>query len=120
MKVFLHTGSYLAAQTGALNLANYEGNYVHFPLVFRNERNPFVLLGREQGLEGDPPCVDVAEYEASTGASVDYVLLWGVREHQRAEPCTARLLEHLERAYVPAFVSEPRRLVRLYSRRERR
>lgn len=118
-KVFLHTASYLAAERGVLNLANYEGNYVHFPLLFRDELNPFVHLARGQGLEGDPPCVDIEEYEGATGKTVDYVLLWGLRQHQQDEPCTRRLLAHLARGYDPTFVSEPRRLVRLYARRGR-
>jgi hypothetical protein len=33
---------------------NYEGNYVHFPLIFRDEVNPFVHLAAAQGLEGEP------------------------------------------------------------------
>ena len=117
-KVFLHTASYLAAERGVLNLANYEGNYVHFPLIFRGELNPFVHLGRDQGLEGDPPCADIDGYERQTGRTIDYVLLWGLRQHQReGEPCTVRLLSQLEAAYDLTFVSEPRRLVRLYARR---
>ena len=119
-KVFLHTASYLAAQRSVLNLGNYEGNYVHFPLVFRADINPFVHLARDQGLEGDPPCVDLHEYERQTARVVDYVLLWGLRQHQReGEPCTERLLAQLAESYEPAFVSEPRRLVRLYRRRGR-
>jgi hypothetical protein len=118
VKVFLHTASYLAAERGVLNLANYEGNYVHFPLLFRNEVNPFVLLAREQGLEGDPPCVDIEAYRRATGKAIDYVLLWGLREHQHDEPCTVRLRAYLESDYTPVFVSEPRRLARLYRRRE--
>jgi len=117
VKVFLHAASYLAAERDVVNLANYEGNYVHFPLIFRGEVNPFVHLAREQGLEGDPPCADIEAYEQATGKTIDYVLLWGMRRHMEDEPCTARLLEQLGRGYVATFTSEPRRLVRLYARR---
>jgi hypothetical protein len=117
-KVFLHTASYLAAERSVLNLANYEGNYVHFPLIFRDEVNPFVHLARAQGLEGDPPCLDLEAYAQQTGWEVDYVLLWGMRAHQReGEPCTEQLFAALRRGYDLTFVSEPRRLVRLYTRK---
>jgi hypothetical protein len=117
-KVFLHTASYLAAERGVLNLANYEGNYVHFPLIFRPELNPFVHLADGQGLEGDPPCADLDAYEKATGRTIDVVLLWGLRAHQETgEPCTERLLAQLARDYRPIFTSEPRRMVRLFARK---
>jgi len=119
-KVFLHTASYLSAERGAPSLANYEGNYMHFPLIYRDAVNPFVHLAREQGLEGDPPCLDLEAYARETGREVDYVLLWGMRAHQRVgEPCTERLLAALERGYELTFISEPRKLVRLYTRKAR-
>jgi hypothetical protein len=118
VKVFLHAGSYLAAERGLVNLANYEGNYVHFPLIFRDAINPFVHLAAEQGLEGEPPCADLDAFTRDTGQTIDYVLLWGLRPQHRGlgEPCAERMLLQVERDYELTHVSE-RRLVRLYTRR---
>jgi len=117
VKVFLHAASYLAAERGLVNLANYEGNYVHFPLIFRDEVNPFVHLAAEQGLEGEPPCADLDNWTRSTGRSIDYVLLWGLRGRRLdGEPCANRMLDQIDRDYDLVHVSE-RKLVRLYERR---
>jgi hypothetical protein len=119
VRVFLHAASYLAVERGLVNLANYEGNYVHFPLIFRDEVNPFVQLAAEQGLEGEPPCADLEAWNRATGRPIDYILLWGLRGRRLdGEPCANRMLDQIDREYEVTYVSE-RRLVRLFERRGR-
>jgi hypothetical protein len=129
---FLHAAGYLAAERDALQLANYEGNKGHFPIVFRPDWNPYTLLGPYGGIEGSPPCVEFRDYGRSAGRPIDYVLTWGLETYERrhaplwaarphkfreARACVDSVRAQLERAYELVDVSEPNGWARLYKRR---
>lgn len=122
--VFRHASGYLAARVGVVELENYEATTGYFPVVFREERNPFVHLspegrGTDIGLQAEPPRVDIAGYEQRTGLTIDDVLLWNVRPEQREGPAARDIFRQLEANYDLVFTSSPRGLLQLYRRRER-
>ncbi len=116
---FLHASGYLAARRPLVDLALYQANTDHFPVLFRPELNPFRLLALEQqGLDAEPPRVDFIGYTRDTRGQVDYVLIaWpeaAPPDHPDVESIHRQLTIGYERIY-----SSPGGLVNLYRRRSR-
>jgi hypothetical protein len=129
---FIHAAGYLAVEKDALQLANYEGNKGHFPIVFRPEWNPYTRMGPYGGIEADPPCVEFLTFGRSTGRPIDSVLTWGLEAYEaqsaeqwrerphkfrEARACVTSVREQLREGYELVDVSEPTGLARLYQRR---
>jgi hypothetical protein len=129
---FIHAAGYLAAERDALQLANYEGNQGHFPLLFRPEWNPYTQLGVYGGIEADPPCAEFEAFNRVASQPIEYVLTWGLEVYeQRTAPewvgrpykfreprsCLTSVRAQLEDAYELVDVSEPNGWARLYRRR---
>jgi hypothetical protein len=69
---------------------------------------------------GRYPSVDVPSFEAQTGETVDYILLWGriaATPETLNNPDTVNLMTTLTADYELIFTSEGRGLIELYSRR---
>jgi hypothetical protein len=127
---FLHTGGYIAAYRGLVDLLNYSANsdwFPLFPLRFRPELNPFrhlvpshdVRLAHEaptHPLEWEPPALDFLSYTQRTGGRVDYVLVWYVRSDLREHPDTKAIFYRLEQQYMLLYTSPQRGFMRLYRR----
>jgi hypothetical protein len=109
---FLHASGHIAARKRVADLALYEANEDHFPLLYRPDRNPYRHMG---AIEGLPPAVDFLTYPQRTGGRVDYVLLWGLSERWRGHPAVGAVVGQLQAAYEPVYTSE-RGLVRLFRR----
>ncbi|HTM50165.1 MAG TPA: hypothetical protein VL285_15845 [Bryobacteraceae bacterium] len=62
-----HTSGYLAVLRGAVNLDNYEAQTDLFPVKFRPDHNPGVLVG---AMEESPPRVHLDP------SRIDYVVVW--------------------------------------------
>jgi hypothetical protein len=129
---FVHAAGYLAAERDALQLANYEGNKGHFPLLFRPDWNPYTRLGPYSGIESEPPCVEFEAFNQRVSQPIDYVLTWGLETYERrsaeawaarphkfreARGCVASVRAQLAAAYELVDVSEPNGWARLYRRR---
>jgi hypothetical protein len=112
---FLHAASWIAAERGVIDLLNYEADLGYFPVRFRPEANPYRLL--RWGLETRPPCVSLNRYDRLGPRPLDFILLWGYREADRAHPCGLAILQHLDERYELVFTSAPRGLARLYRRK---
>lgn len=109
---FLHASGIIAAKRRIVEMDNYEGNTTYFPVLFRPEKNPFRHIG---SIEAQPPQVDFLSFNEKTGGTVDYVLLWQLRDlhHENAQ----NILQQLdEGGYERIFVSEPRGAAQLYRR----
>ncbi|MDE0019990.1 MAG: hypothetical protein OXT69_01220 [Candidatus Poribacteria bacterium] len=109
---FLHASGIIAAKKRIVEMDNYEGNTTYFPVLFRPEKNPFTHIG---AIEAQPPQVDFLSFNEKTGGTVDYVLLWQLRDlyHENAQ----KILEQLDKGgYERIFVSEPRGAAQLYRR----
>lgn len=96
---FVHAGGYLAARKRLVDLSLYEANEDYFPLYYRPALNPFLHLAPGPlGIESRPPEVDILGYRR-TGGSVDYVLLWGLRDELRGDPKVRAVEAQLAAAY---------------------
>jgi hypothetical protein len=73
--LFMHAGDYIGTQKPVIILSNYEAGAGFFPLVWKTV-NPFWALSTGNGIEGQPPNVDIAQYEITGMPRVDYILLW--------------------------------------------
>jgi len=108
---FLHASGLIVAKNPVVDLDNYEAAKGYFPIVYRNEINPFVHIGH---IEADPPRVDFLNYPERTGGRVDYVLLWGLDSPTRRNARVQDILEQLGKGYDLIFVSLSRGLMELY------
>lgn len=130
---FVHAASYLAVERQALDLANYEGNKRHFPLLFRPEVNPYTRMGPYGGIEGSPPCVEFLTYSERNQRVIDAVLTWGLedferrqaprwrqrpRKHREERLCVESVKAQLTQAYELADYSRGIGRARLYRLRD--
>lgn len=110
----LHAGGHVGARKRLADLSLYQANADFFPLYFRPALNPYHHLSTREGwIEGTPPFVDLLGYPKRTGATVDYVLLWGLRKEREDEPKVRRVLDQLAAAYDLIYSAQEGR-VRLY------
>jgi hypothetical protein len=117
---FAHAGGYVGARKRLADLSLYEANEDYFPFYYRPALNPYLHLATEPlGIENDPPAVDLLGYPRRTGGSVDYVLLWGLRDGRRSEPKIRALLDQLAAGYEPIYQARDGR-VRLFRLRPAR
>ncbi len=114
---FVHAGGYLAARQRLVDLSLYEANENYFPLYYRPALNPFLHLAPGPlGIESRPPEVDLLGYPRRTGGSVDYVLLWGLRDELRGDPKVRAVQDQLAAAYDLIHRTRDGRVL-LYKRR---
>ena len=76
MWLFIHAGDYMGAEKPLILLNNYEASSGAFPLIYRKGYNPLDLIGTNEGLEFEPPSVELAPFEQKTGLRIDYVVAW--------------------------------------------
>ena len=114
---FVHAGGYIAARKRLVDLSLYEANENYFPLYYRPALNPFLRLAPGPlGIESRPPEVDLLGYPLRTGGSVDYVLLWGLRDELRGNPKVQAVEAQLAAAYDLIHGTRDGRVL-LYKRR---
>ena len=112
---FSHAGGYLSAAKGGVNLRNYEARMSYFPVIYRPGKNPYVLIGMEDGESPEPAQLDFAGYPRKSGGRVDYVLLWCYDPERNREPASLSIMEQLKEGYRLRYTS-PRGLMRIYGR----
>ena len=118
-KPFLHTSGYIAAERSVVEFTNYEaGEFDWFPIVFRQEFNPYLHIAIGYGLEAEPPRIEFLTYPERTGGQVDYVLVWAVREHQRNLEATRSIFRQLKEGYRLIYTSPRGGMMKLYQRKE--
>jgi hypothetical protein len=67
--VYRHAGSYYCIASGAIDLANYEGDKSYFPLRYKAALNPWSTIGSLEGVRGT---IRPDKYPRP----VNYILLW--------------------------------------------
>ena len=119
VRPFLHAAGHIAARRQVIEFANYEaGAYSYFPVRFRSNLNPYVHIGtKERSIVWEPPRVDFVTYAGRTGGRVDYVLVWGVREHQRNQEATRSVYQQIKESYDLIYRSPRTGLMELYKRK---
>jgi hypothetical protein len=121
--LFVNTAGYIAVERGIIDLGNYQAGQTHyFPTLFRPELNPTVYLDYQalDASSGELRAIPegISTYAQRTEGAIDYVLLWGLRNEQRAKQTTATLFMQLQDGYVLLYQSHPRGLMQLYRRRD--
>jgi len=116
---FLHVSGYLASRKGVIDLGLYEANTDHFPIRYRENRNPYVFISTPADREREPPRATFMDYDARTGGRVDYVVLWQPNAVPSDHVDVVAVRTQLRRAYDEIYVS-PRRLVHVYRHRVHR
>jgi len=118
-KPFLHASGYIAAEKKVVEFTNYEaGEFDWFPMVFREELNPYLHIAIEYGLEEEPPRIEFLTYPERTGGQVDYVLVWAVKEHQLNLEATRSIFRQLEEGFRLIYTSPKYGMMKLYQRKE--
>ena len=79
IRVYRHASSYYCLESGAISLSNYEGDKSYFPLMYKRELNPFLIMGRIESQRGT---VSPQRYPRP----IDWVLLWSAPDQFPAWP----------------------------------
>ena len=94
---YVHAGAHLARDRDILYMRGSllsAGVYGYFPIVYREEVDPFRHIGRQ--LDASPPDIDILGYGDTTAGQLDYVMLWPAPTADLDDPITASLLAQLE------------------------
>jgi hypothetical protein len=74
--LFSHAAQYMGTEKPLVFIDNYEANMGYFPVNWLEKANPYFHLSKHEGIEGQPPYADIAEYKQTSGVTIDYVLMW--------------------------------------------
>lgn len=88
--------AYIATSKNIILLDNYEANQVHFPLIWKTERNPREIL------YSTPHCIDTDKFARITGKKPDYILLIQ-RPETLTDSCGIILSSILESYYAELY-----------------
>lgn len=113
-----HAGDIAALEGRALSLDNYEAMGSAFPVEYNSSVNPALNSTSisAASVSSKPQTADIADYQARTGKTVDYVLLWGGEIPESSEP--ASVLNHeIELNYELIYNSPPPAELRLFKRK---
>lgn len=116
----IHAASVAVLEKQAIVLDNYQaslGN--HFPVIFREDKNPLPYLEVHNGLYEGTEHFDLESYQQKSGEIIDYVLLSGTASHPRLEHLFKVVNEALKAHYQLVFTSSPRGIVQLYERKKK-
>jgi hypothetical protein len=103
--------NYAGTVKGILVLDNYEAGMPHFPLEWKKDRNPVVLMGNFN-ISPPPLCADADFFEKKTGHIIDYVVVWNYSSLE--DTCTMNIQKMLAERYY--LVYNEQELVKLYKR----
>jgi len=117
--LFMHAADYLGVGKHLVMLGNYEAHTGYFPLRWKDDLDPFRYLSASaEGIEAQPPYVNIEAFRSETGKDVDYVLTTFLDEEFSNRRETIALLEELEENYTEVIMNTSWR-VRLYRRNGR-
>ena len=114
--LFMHAADYLGSDKSLVMLGNYEAGLGYFPIIWHQNKQPFFHIATNEGMEAQPPSVDLLSYHQKTGGSIDYVLTWCMGRSFAEHPYTQNLRQQLDAAYELVFISQ-NGLARLYRRK---
>lgn len=106
--LFVHTGDYVGEDKSIVLLGNYEAHTRNFPLIWKDGRNPFLLLEKNDAIfENQPPNADLAGFSSKTGgATIDFVVTWCKDQRFFDHPHGQDLDRQLREGYDLVFTSE--------------
>lgn len=94
--------TYLGTRKNILVLDNYEAQEKHFPVLWKDKANPYLLMG--EGYGGSPPCADIDNFETKSGKKINYITRW-LFTQGTSDSCTMRINKKLENDFQKIFVS---------------
>lgn len=115
--LFMHAADYIGTDKSLIIFDNFEGNTGYFPIIWKQEKNPYYYISTNEGFENQPPSVDILNYNKKTGGNIDYVITWCLDEQYSNHTYTKNILEQLKGNYALIFSSE-HNLAKLYKRIE--
>ncbi len=74
--LYCHASQYMGLKKPLIILDNYEAHMSYFPLVWKENVNPYTYLNKYEGFEGQPPFATIEGYKQATGVTIDYILMW--------------------------------------------
>lgn len=77
-------------------LDNYEASSPHFPLTWKVDKDPNLILGNFNGYP--PLCANINDFKLKTGHTIDYVALWNF--YPSDDSCTKSILKILSSDYT--------------------
>ena len=82
LAIFKHISGYLGATKPIISMNNYEADTGHFPIIWKNDVNPYKYLSTNNraGIESNYPSVNIEQYNKRINQIIDYVLIWGDKE----------------------------------------
>ena len=98
-------------------LENYEANTGYFPLIWKGEKNPFLHLSVNDGIEAEPPQVDIIGYNTNV-QPINYILTWGKRKEALEHPSYPALIQTVTENYTLVYTS-PVYKISLYELKKR-
>lgn len=116
--LFTHHAGYIGVEKPAMLLDNYEANTGYFPFIWtgRAKVNPYHFLGKEPGMDADPPYAEIANYTQNGGPVVDYVLFWCFNPKLLRYERFSKLYAEINALYRPVYTSPTGRTI-LYERK---
>jgi hypothetical protein len=121
--LFQHVEGHIAGRRRLVNLKNYEATSGTFPIRYRPDLDPYLLMGQDdklldRGLHAAPPHVDLLAYEKATGRPIDYVLIWGVWSESPSDTASKEIMAQLKAGgYEKVHHASRRGFAHLYRRR---
>ena len=113
-----HAASYLLLDKPLVNLRNYQASKPYFPLRHRLSHDPATALSPDDQLSsfhGAPLHLDLERFEARTGETLDYVLIWGTPENPNS-PDIVDFFEQLAAGYELSTTIDGDETMRVYER----
>ena len=94
----------------------------YFPVQYRPDRDPYIYLRVDPTrpeIEAVPPRIDLEDYTARTGGSIDYVLIQDFQATEwMHEPTAQDLLRQVSEGYREIYRSKPTGAVIVYERKD--
>lgn len=114
VRTFLHLSGYLAAETGAIDLSNYQGWTGHFPLLWRPEANPFRTIPTGPDASIDEVLNFLRRKDID---SVDFLLVWNLETDATGQGNWSSIEDTLRPRFDVAVVSQPNGWAHLFRRK---
>jgi hypothetical protein len=110
--------NHLARQRSLLMMANYEARVGYFPVMYRDELNPYTYIdGKVMSAQNER--INFSDYEKRTGGKgkIDYILVWLGRKVITNEEFSQSIYRQVEDKYELLYVSK-NGLMELYRSKE--
>jgi len=104
---FLHASGYILCTRHINTLDNYEAGTGYFPLIFREQYNPYNFIN----IEVQP------RFSTTLYGITDYILTWQLDDKVKQNKEVKTMLQRVEESYDQIFVSSPRGLTQLWRRK---